>query len=172
MYLTGYVEEDFIQYKTPSLFLSTSVCNKDCPGCQNRHLKAEGAAKYVDNKVIIQRYLDNPITHAVVLGGLDPLDSIKDLEEFCLDFREASNDPIVIYTGYEPQEVADILEKNDSHIWGLVIFKFGRYIHDTPPRYDEILGVELASHNQHAYHYLINKDKDIDWQKVILNLGE
>ena len=57
-------------------------------------------------------------------------------------------DDIVIYTGYNLNEIEDKVNilKNYKNI----IIKFGRFIPNNKIHYDEILGVYLASDNQYA----------------------
>ena len=57
-------------------------------------------------------------------------------------------DPIVIYTGYEPNEIPEEIARLKKY--ENIIVKFGRYIPNRKSRYDEVLGVYLASDNQHA----------------------
>ena len=66
------------------------------------------------------------------------------------------DDDIVIYTGYE--EDNDIVQKCLKIIWKYIdvkniIVKYGRFIPDQKPHYDEVLGVNLASDNQYAKRY-------------------
>lgn len=64
-------------------------------------------------------------------------------------FRDKGcNDVFVIYTGYYPNEIEEELNKLKE--LNNIIVKFGRFIPDRPHRYDEVLGVELASDNQYA----------------------
>ena len=58
------------------------------------------------------------------------------------------NDDVVIYTGYYPDEIKDALDVLKG--FKNIIIKFGRYIPNRQSRYDEILGVTLASDNQYA----------------------
>ena len=93
---------------------------------------------------ISDRYLSNLITSAIVCGGLEPLDSFVDLQELISSIRESGClDDIVIYTGYNPQEIDNkitILKKYKN-----IIIKFGRFIPNQNPHFDEVLGVNLAS---------------------------
>jgi len=59
------------------------------------------------------------------------------------------DDDVVIYTGYNPEEIQAQLETLSSNYKNIII-KFGRFIPDKPHRFDEVLGVELASDNQYA----------------------
>jgi hypothetical protein len=81
------------------------------------------------------------------LQGLEPFDS-PDLYEFIETFRYYSKDPIIIYTGYNEDEVSEHVEYFSS--FGNIIIKFGRFIPNRPHKFDEVLGVELASDNQYA----------------------
>ena len=106
------------------------------------------ATPYQDNKILIDRYLNNGITEAVVIGGLEPLDTFEDTLQFIKDFREKSDDDIVIYTGFNEDEIEDkivILKKFKN-----IIVKFGRYRPNFQKHFDAVIGVELASPNQYA----------------------
>ncbi len=104
---------------------------------------------------IITLYMNDPLSEAVVCGGLEPLDSLDELIPFIMEFRYYSPDPIVIYTGYTEEEVEQMeylgskLLKLLSHYENIII-KFGRYVPNQEKHFDEILGVELASPNQYA----------------------
>lgn len=145
--------EDFVNYKLPSMFISTSKCSfkcdKECgkPVCQNSSLAAMPDIEIADDR-IVEKYLGNPITKAVVVGGLEPLDDYAELINFITTFRRATDDPVVIYTGYTEQEVAAEVEK--LRHFGNIVVKFGRFRPDEEPHFDEVLGVKLASSNQHA----------------------
>ena len=145
--------EDFSNYKLPSMFIIFPTCNWKCDRecgkrvCQNGTL-AKTPIKDIDVDILIDKYIDNPISKAVVCGGLEPMDSWFDLQLFVEKFREKSNDDIVIYTGYYKKEISDKIDwlKNYDNI----VVKFGRFIPGHKKRYDEVLGVELASDNQYA----------------------
>lgn len=152
----GVRDEDFVNYKKPSMYLAfpncTFKCEKECGKrvCQNNTLATSPA---IETKImtVINRYLSNPITKAVVCSGLDPIDSWANLKTFIAEFRRFSEDDIVIYTGYTEEEVNKMgvlqyLKRNHTNI----IMKFGRFIPDSTERYDEVLGVVLASDNQYA----------------------
>ena len=159
MKLKALVDEDFVNYKKPSLFIGTAQCDWKCcteqgidiSMCQNSAL---AKAKTIDVPIdeIVCRYVNNPITEAIVIGGLEPFNDFDDLYEFILKFREDSKDDIVIYTGYTKEEVrknrqwSQILALRDENI----IIKYGRYVPNQEPHYDEVLGVYLASDNQYA----------------------
>ena len=90
----------------------------------------------------------NNISKSIVCGGLEPLDSWEDLQNFIMLLRHRSNDPIVIYTGYNKNEIKDKIEWLQSY--ENIIVKFGRYIPNQETHYDKILGIYLASDNQYA----------------------
>lgn len=156
MKIKGLNEYDICNYKEPSMFIIFPYCSFKCDYecgqdvCQNSALAKEPIINITDRS-IINRYLANPLTHAVVCGGLEPLDSFEELRLFIHNFRLYSSDPIIIYTGYYEEEVKDklnILSKENLN--NTLIVKFGRFIPNMPHRYDEVLGVELASDNQYA----------------------
>jgi organic radical activating enzyme len=154
MRVKGILDEDFVNYKLPSMFISTSTCSFKCDResgescCQNSSL-AQAQAFDVEDDNIISRYLQNHITKAIVFGGLEPFDQFDELTHFVSALRAAGcRDDVVIYTGYNKQEIS-------QEVWVLsafpnVIVKFGRYIPNSQPRLDGVLGVMLASKNQYA----------------------
>ena len=127
----------------------TWKCEKDCGMrvCQNSALaKAKGIEIEVDE--LVSRYLNNPITKAVVCGGLEPFDSWRDLKAFISQLRTQTADDLVIYTGYKEEEIINQLQYLQAY--SNIVVKFGRFIPNQKPHYDEVLGVKLASDNQHA----------------------
>ena len=152
MKLKGLIDEDFVNYREPSMFISTYKCSFKCDKecgqavCQNLPLVSQSTIE-VDNKELITRYLNNDITRAVVIGGLEPLDDADDLWDFIRDFRAECDDYIVIYTGYTEDEIKRFVDDVRFHFTHIII-KFGRYIPNQQPHYDEVLGVKLASDNQ------------------------
>lgn len=154
MLVKGITEEDLINYKVPSMYIAfphcTFKCEKECgiKGiCQNFPL-AKSKNLDIPMHVILEHYLDNPITHAIVLAGLEPLDSFNDVLDLLKNLREHSNDPYVIFTGYtedECQDQVEILKQYPN-----VIVKFGRFIPNDISHFDEVLGINLASRNQYA----------------------
>lgn len=145
--------EDFSNYKLPSMFIIFPICDWKCDKecgvrvCQNGSL-AKAPIKDIAVDIIIEKYLNNPISKAVVLGGLEPMDSWLDLQMFVEKFRDVSRDDIVIYTGYHKKEISDKIDwlKNYDNI----VVKFGRFIPGHNKHYDNVLGIELASDNQYA----------------------
>ena len=153
MKIKGIVFEDFLNYKKPSLFIIFPYCNfkcdKDCDlkVCQNSSLAKEKEIEYSIDK-IVNNYIKNDITKAIVCGGLEPMDSFDDLKELVSALRVKTNDDIVIYTGYREEEIED--KANDLKQFANIIIKFGRYIPNDKEYYNDILGINLASRNQYA----------------------
>ena len=114
MLVTNILDEDIINYKKISMFIGTPYCSGkcwrelglDCSICQNESLRN---SKKINIPItdIIDRYDSNPLTEAIVFGGMEPLDSIEDLNAFVLNFRYRHPDPIVIYTGYTEEEAKE-----------------------------------------------------------------
>ena len=154
MTIKGLVEEDFVNYKKPSMFIIFPYCSfkcdteAGCTVCQNSTLANE---PNLDISIIeiVSRYVKNPITKSIVMGGLEPFDH-KLLPKLVKEFRKYTADDIVIYTGYTEEELKEEEILTDIKKYKNIIIKFGRFIPNQEKRYDEILGVELASPNQYA----------------------
>ena len=97
---------------------------------------------------MVNLYINNSITHAVVCGGLEPFKSFGDLIELVKQLRNKTDDDIVIFTGYYEDEIAAQLEQ--LKLYKNIIVKFGRFIPNQEKHFDEVLGVYLASNNQYA----------------------
>ena len=153
MIIKTVVDEDFSNYKKPSMLIGmpycTFKCDKECGQqvCQNSALATTPNIE-VNPMDLIARYENNNLTQAVVFGGLESFDSWTDLYNFIFLFRSVSDDDVVIYTGYTKCEIADKVKQLKQ--FPNIIIKFGRYIPNQQPHYDEILGVDLASDNQYA----------------------
>ena len=155
MEIKGIIHEDFVNYKVCSMTIAmpycTFKCDKECGSnvCQNSKLVKDPTLDIPAAKIIDQ-YLYNPLSHAIVFQGLEPFDSYNDIYYFiyALRFVFKNNDPVVIYTGYNKDEISSKIE--DLFKFSNIIIKFGRYIPNQKPHYDEILGVNLASDNQYA----------------------
>ena len=149
MKIKGLISEDLVNYKKPSMTIIFPYCTFKCGEgyCQNSELaKAPIIEMNVNN--LVDRYINNPITEAVVMQGLEPFDSWNDLKSFIHELREYCNDDIVIYTGYYKEEIIDkveILRKYKN-----IIIKYGRFLYNDKPIFDDILGITLASSNQYA----------------------
>ena len=163
MLLRGLIDEDIVNYRKTSMYLAfpscTFKCEKECGAqvCQNSPL---ACAPLIDiaPETICERYLNNPITSAIVCAGLEPFDSKFDLLSLvdCLRRRYECNDEIIIYTGYTEEELNDDANHEQHFIfenvvkYSNIIIKFGRFVPGEEPHYDDILGVKLASSNQYA----------------------
>ena len=151
--IKGIRMEDFTNYKKPSMYIAfpscTFKCERECgqKRCQNRSL-VQSTNLEVGVKSIVNKYINNPITSAIVIGGLEPLDSKEDLFILISYFRVSTQDDIVIYTGYKEEEIKNQLQY--LRAYRNIIVKFGRFIPNQQPHYDDVLGVMLASDNQYA----------------------
>lgn len=153
MVIKQLIDEDFVNYKKPSMFIGFPYCSWKCDKecgvqvCQNSAL-ATSASKNIGVKTIVNRYINNPITSSIVCGGLEPFDTWEDLYELITYTRVSTQDDIVIYTGYYKEEIKEYIDK--LRVFSNIIIKFGRYISDQEKHYDEELGVYLSSDNQYA----------------------
>lgn len=156
MKLKNVVLEDFVNYKNPSMFLITSFCDFKCchegnfdeSVCQNNPL-VQQKTKDISLEYLYNSYINNPITKAIVVGGLEPFLQFKELYDLIKYFRDnGCEDDFVIYTGYYKEEIIPEIETLKE--FPNIIIKFGRYKPNEKEHYDEILGVKLASNNQYA----------------------
>lgn len=154
MKIKDIIEEDFIQYKKPSMFIITSKCDFKCERdcgctgmCQNSSLVNQPTLNIKDRD-IVKRYVRNNISSAIVFGGLEPIDQMPELIPLIEEIRKATDDDIVIYTGYYKEEIPEQI--NTLTHYKNIIVKFGRYIPGHKPHKDDILGVYLSSNNQYA----------------------
>lgn len=153
MIIKQLLDEDFVNYKQPSMFIGFPICTWKCEMecgkrmCQNSSL-AHSPDIEVSTQDIVKRYLDNPITKAIVCGGLEPFDSFDDLVDLIGEFRKHTEDCIVIYTGYTENEIKILL--SSIREFKNIIIKFGRFVPNQIKHYDAILGVHLASDNQYG----------------------
>lgn len=148
--------ERFQDYKEPSMFISSCFCSWKCcieqgldiGVCQNAPL-AQAEIVDIPDEAIYELFVNNPITQAVVIGGLEPMIQTNEVISLIDYFRKNGQDcPFIIYTGYCPNEIPK--EINLLKQYKNIIIKFGRYIPNAKSKYDEVLGVTLASDNQYA----------------------
>ena len=154
MVVKDIVFEDFINYKKPSMFIICPKCSFKCNVeagrdiCQNSKIASQPDIE-VSNKYIVENYVRNDITKAVVFGGLEPFDTFYEMVELIHELRKVTDDDIVIYTGYNKDEIVGQLAMLSTY--KNIVVKFGRFIPDNAKTHiDEVLGVELCSENQYA----------------------
>ena len=154
MQIKGLIDEDFVNYKKVSMFISTSKwsfkCDKECGRavCQNSSL-AHADIIDINDEALVKRFLDNPISNAVVIGGLEPFDTFNELYQFIYKLRKYTDDDVVIYTGYYEKEIQEYIDKLRKEFANIIV-KFGRFIPDQDSHYDKVLGTKLASDNQYG----------------------
>ena len=150
-------DEDFVNFRKPCMFIGTISCTFKC--CRDANISCEICQNFpwsknpiitIDDDSLCRRYLKNPITQGIVFGGLEPLDQFEDVMDVIMKLRNDynCNDPIIVYTGYTKQEVADKILKLQKY--SNIYIKFGRYVPNQQEHYDEVLGVKLVSDNQYG----------------------
>lgn len=151
--IKGIIDTDFVNYKKCCMTIMMPYCNGFKCGaalCQNSSLAtAPNISMSIDE--IVEMYVNNPITEAICLQGLEPLDS-PELFALIGKFRTVTQDDIVIYTGYTMEELEQNGNLKKLKNYGIIniIIKTGRFLEGDEPHYDEVLGVNLASNNQYA----------------------
>lgn len=150
MIIKALVDEDFVNFKKCSMFIGFPTCTWKCGKglCQNTTL-ATCQGQEIKVSDLVERYINNPLSEAIVCGGLEPMDSFDELVELISTLRIKGNfDNVVIYTGYNKEEIIEQIEV--LQVFQNIIVKFGRYIPNDTPHFDEVLGVTLQSKNQYA----------------------
>lgn len=153
------LDEDFINYKLPAMYIGTCFCGGKCcidggfplNVCINDEWRGMPIIEYDDYK-LCERYIANPITKAIIFCGLEPFEQYNEIIHFINILRNEyrCNDTIIIFTGYtkEECEVAGWLAELRKHAG--IICKFGRFQINQNKHYDPILGIWLASDQQYA----------------------
>ena len=151
------VDEDFVNYKHPVMYIGTAHCNGKCckdagaplSMCQNDEWRASATVD-MDDEDIIARYLSNDITSAICFAGLEPFEQFEEMLALITKLRQEHHcdDTVVIYTGYNKNEIA--LFVNELSLLGNIIIKFGRFVPGHTRHFDDVLGVYLSSDNQYA----------------------
>lgn len=80
MLIRGLIDEDFVNYSKPSMFIALGHCNWKCcqeanipiETCQNSEL-AKAKEIRVSAEDLFRRYSRNSISKAIVIGGLEPM---------------------------------------------------------------------------------------------------
>jgi uncharacterized radical SAM superfamily protein len=154
MRIRALVDENFQDYKKCAMLIGTAFCDwkccKECGEdlCQNMPL-AQSPIIEVSNEEIAERYIKNELSSAIIFGGLEPFEQFEEMI-FCIDtLRQYTDDDIVIYTGFYKEEIAEDLNYLATRFKNIII-KYGRFVPCDTCRYDEVLGVTLASQNQYA----------------------
>lgn len=148
-------DETFQDYKEVSMLIVTCFCDWKCcieagnDICQNSSLASKKNIE-ISNKVICKRYLQNKITKAIIFGGLEPMLQFEDMYDIIDKLRNKyhSNDEVIIYTGYTESEISEKIELLSK--FSNIIIKVGRFLPTLESKYDDILGIKLASSNQYA----------------------
>lgn len=157
MRVKAVVDEDFTNYKRAAMFIGTISCGGKCcieagiplSVCQNDGWRS-CAPITISDEELCSRYQNNPLTSAIVFGGLEPMEQFNELFSFLHTLREdfCCYDDVVIYTGYDADEIMQQIDALKQY--RNITIKFGRYKPGEQPHFDDVLGVWLASGNQYA----------------------
>lgn len=157
MYIKTIVDEDFVNYQSPVMYIGTARCNGKCcreagiplSVCQNDGWRANATIEMVDEK-IIERYINNDITSAICFAGLEPFEQYDEMFALIKKLRTDyhCDDTVIIYTGYNKNEILSSISELQQ--FKNIIIKYGRYVPNQKRHYDKVLGVYLASDNQYA----------------------
>jgi pyruvate-formate lyase-activating enzyme len=148
-------DEVFQDYKKSAMLIAFPSCDFKCDkengaqACQNWELAKQDNIE-VDVDCLIEDYLDNHFTHAIIFGGLEPFDTYDALITLLQEFRKRTKDDIVIYTGYTEEELVEKGYLDELKKYENIYLKVGRYHPNQEPHFDEVLGIKLASDNQYG----------------------
>lgn len=147
---------DIVNYKKCSFTIQSGItctfkCEQECGEkvCQNNSLINAKPGEYFIDK-IIENFNNQNLAKAFVFQGLEPIDNLKQLLWFIYHLRKISSADVAIYTGYTEEECGPLISLIRMMSWENIIIKFGRFVPNDEPRFDEVLGVELKSKNQYA----------------------
>lgn len=150
------VTEVFQDYKKPALMVCTAHCDFKCckdagyDVCHNMKV-AKQRGVFLPFARLLNMVNKSTLTDAVLFGGLEPFLQADELVQ-CIEYLRAHGmtKDIVIYTGYDRSELDQktLLRLSCSQ----VIVKFGRYVPNSSPVFDPILGIILASDNQYGVY--------------------
>lgn len=147
---------DLVQYKEPSMVISFCKCNWKCcreagisdSVCQNSQI-AQMKDIETSPEELYNLYCKSLFSKCIVCSGLEPMLQFEEMYSLIKYFREhGCDDPFVIYTGYNKNELH--WELDQLRAFRNIIVKFGRYVPGQKKHFDKVLGVELASNNQYA----------------------
>lgn len=149
MKIRGLIDEDFVNYKLPSMSIQFPFCSFKCgkENCQNYPAR-NNPIYSVQEEYIAYRYYTNKLTKAIVFNGFEPFDSGEEIFQLIKAIRKLCDDDIVIYTGYNKEELTELMPLLTNY--SNIIIKYGRYMPDLESKYDSVLGVHLSSSNQYA----------------------
>lgn len=178
MKLIDIKSDNTTDYKKTALFIAFPYCSGKCGElCQNKRLMtlSKNALKDVDITTIVEFY-DSLKTHnSVVMGGLEPLDSIDDVITIIYNICNVQKPTdIVIYTGYTDQEYLYNFEDKLINAYKTaknlknkqLIVKVGRFDPSIKENYlNKTLGVKLATSNQLTYKYYFNSFNELVCEK-------
>lgn len=150
-------DETLQDYKKVAMLISACSCDWKCCKeasrdiCQNLPI-AKNPTINISNDDICKRYIANPVSKAMIFGGLEPILQASDILGIVglLRGKYKCNDDVVIYTGYTKKELIAMGFLQEIKKFNNIIIKFGRFVPDAQKRYDRVLGVLLASDNQYA----------------------
>ena len=91
MLIKGLTDEDFVNYKKPSMVIATSKCDfkcdRDCGEgcCQNSPLARAKSISVSDDDIIL-RYMANDMKLKIVAEGIESIEEFNDIMVYDIDY--------------------------------------------------------------------------------------
>lgn len=155
--------DDTTDYGKTSLLLVTPKCSGKCgEKCQNYYLIKNSSPKQYSVSDIVNLYNSLDTHEAVVFAGLEPFDTFDETKAIVKAFLENNKRiDIVIYTGYNYQDIADKVDQLVSNVHSVgktIIIKFGPYDPQNYPKswHSDLLNIDLATSNQYVEKFYVH----------------
>ena len=138
---------------TFNIAAGVSCSFKCCPEhpeiCQNNPL-CQQRVKHVFISKLVNQYVRQKLASSITIQGLEPLDNLIELLWFLWYLRKQTSDAVFVWTGYTEEEAEWFIKVIKDLNLDNIFIKFGRFVLNGEPRFDDVLGVVLASSNQYC----------------------
>lgn len=99
------VPRSFVNGPGPRACIWLQGCSLACPGCFNPETHSFESGQLVDVKEIAEQILSFPALEGLSISGGEPLQQAEGLLELLRIIKEGSQLSILIFSGFEPEEI-------------------------------------------------------------------